>query len=162
MPDYAFTIFWLFLALTMLIIEIGTVSLVSIWFCAGALVAALFSFLHFGFVFQVIAFVVVSALLFGLFKQKLQDYFRFRHDLAGSGSMRVLGKNAKVLQPITNGVPGRVLIDGMDWKATSQASLSIGQIVKIVGIRGVTLEVEPLEDSIDGKSVDFTPPPIRS
>lgn len=145
MPNYAFTIFWLFLALIMLIIEIGTVSLVSIWFCAGALVAALLSFLHFGFVFQVIAFLIVSTLFFLLFKQKLQEYFRFRHDLAGSSSMRVLGKNAKVLQPIENGVPGRVLIDGMDWKATSQVPLTIGQIVKVIGIHGVTLEVEPLE-----------------
>lgn len=160
MPNYAFTIFWLIFALLMLIIEIGTVSLVSIWFCAGALVAAILSFFHVGFVFQVIAFFAVSIGFFVLFKQKLQEYFRFRHDLSGSGSMRVLGKNAKVLQPIGPGMQGRVFIDGMDWKATCPVPLVIGQIVKVVGIHGVTLEVQPLEGQIYQDTIGSTPPPI--
>lgn len=37
-------IFWLILAAVMLVIELATVSLVSIWFVAGALVAALLAF----------------------------------------------------------------------------------------------------------------------
>lgn len=161
MPSYAFTIFWLIFALLMLIIEIGTVSLVSIWFCAGALIAAILSFFQVGFVFQIIAFFAVSILLFLLFKQKLQEYFRFRHDLSGSGSMRVLGKNAKVLQPIGPGMQGRVFIDGLDWKATSPVALVTGQIVKVVGIHGVTLEVQPLEKQVYQEPTSPTYPPIH-
>ncbi len=160
MPSYTFTIFWLIFALLMLIIEIGTVSLVSIWFCAGALVAAILAFFQVGFVFQVVAFLGVSIGLFFLLKQKLQEYFRFRHDLSGSGSMRVLGKNAKVLQPIGPGLQGRVFIDGLDWKATCPVSLGTGQIVKVVGIHGVTLEVQPLEDQVYQEPKGSTYPPI--
>lgn len=136
-------IFWLILAAVMLVIELATVSLVSIWFVAGALVAALLAFLHLGLWIQIAAFILVSVVLFCFFKDRLQAFFRYRHD--GSGASLILGKTGKVTSPIQEHQDGRILVDGQDWKASAPQSLPTGTAVKVIGMHGVTLDVEPID-----------------
>ncbi|MBF0579267.1 NfeD family protein [Erysipelotrichaceae bacterium RD49] len=140
-------IFWLVLAGVMLVIELATVSLVSIWFVAGALIAAVLAFGHFGLWIQIAAFFVVSVILFCFFKDRLQEFFRFRHDK--SGASLVLGKTGEITSPIESHQDGRVLVAGQDWKASCSMPLGKGTAIKVIGMHGVTLDVEPLKKPME-------------
>ena len=54
------TVYWLILFVILLVIEIFTMGLTTIWFAGGALVAFITGILGFGMVVQVIVFIVVS------------------------------------------------------------------------------------------------------
>lgn len=57
------TVYWLILFVILLVIEIFTMGLTTIWFAGGALVAFITGILGFGMVVQVIVFIVVSLVL---------------------------------------------------------------------------------------------------
>lgn len=150
MSTMGFVLFWLALAVLMIVIEVSTVSLVSIWFAAGALVAAVLAFFQIPVWIQVAVFLAVSGILFFFFKKKIFQFFRFRHDQ--SGAAQVLGQTGEVLIPIAPGQDGRVRVQGLDWKATSDEPIAAGQHVRITGMQGVTLHVQRTlrEEEIQG------------
>ena len=55
-------ILWILTILIFLIVEICTVSLVSIWFCVGAAFAEIASLCHLNFIIQLILFLTISFL----------------------------------------------------------------------------------------------------
>lgn len=135
--------FWLLLALVMFVIEVCTVSLVSIWFTLGALAAALAAFLGGPLWLQIVLFAGISGILFYFCKEKLSEYFRFRHDQ--SGASRILGKSSLALNEIGPGCNGRIRVEGMDWKASSSVRIPAGSKVRITGMHGVTVDVVLIE-----------------
>ncbi|MGM9961127.1 MAG: NfeD family protein [Allobaculum sp.] len=142
MSDTTLLVLWLIIAAVMFVIEIMTVSLVSIWFVAGALVAALLALLHTGWIFQLLAFLIVSALLFIFCKDRLVAWFSSHRTI--SGAKEVVGKTGVVSVPITDHGDGRVVINGQDWRATSPVPFAIGTPIKVVDLHGVTLTVTAL------------------
>ena len=58
-----YAILWLVLLIAFLLVEATTVTMVSIWFVAGSLVAMIISFLGGQIWLQVVAFLEVSAIL---------------------------------------------------------------------------------------------------
>ncbi len=59
-----------------------------------------------------------------------------------SGQETLLGKTIPALTRI-DGASGRVFVEGEYWNATSRVPVEPGQPVQIVGIAGLTLQVEP-------------------
>ena len=57
------TIFWLVLFVVLLIIEIFTMGLTTIWFAGGAAIAFILAFVGFDLPIQVILFLLISILL---------------------------------------------------------------------------------------------------
>lgn len=144
MDSFGYGLFWLALGAILLGIEICTVSLVSIWFVAGALCAAVLAFFHTPLWLQILAFAAVSAVLFFFFKEKIFSFFRFRHD--ESGASRVLGRSGEALSKIGPGQDGRIRVDGLDWKASSRQTIQPGQHVRVIAMHGVTLDVQLQND----------------
>ena len=58
----------------------------------------------------------------------------------------VIGKHGIVYQAITRNEAGLVRIEGEEWRARSGDDIDEGEEVKVVGVRGVTLEVEKLKE----------------
>lgn len=142
MSDMTLLAVWLIIAAVMLVIEIMTVSLVSIWFVAGALIAALLAAFHVGWIIQLMAFLIVSALLFIFCKDRLVAWFGKHRTI--SGGKEICGKTGVVSVPITDHADGRVVINGQDWRATSPIPLSVGTPIKVIDLHGVTLTVAAL------------------
>ena len=69
------TIYWLVLFVILLIIEILTMGLTTIWFAAGALAAFLAGWLGFGLAVQIVVFLVVSVVLLLLTRPIAVKYF---------------------------------------------------------------------------------------
>jgi membrane protein implicated in regulation of membrane protease activity len=55
-------------------------------------------------------------------------------------------KQATVDQPIRPGAPGRVKFQGSWWPALCEENMGLvqGEVVRVVGIRNITLLVEPV------------------
>ena len=53
-------LFWLLVLVIMLVIEIASLGLTSIWFAGGALVAFVFALFHAPLILQIVVFLIVS------------------------------------------------------------------------------------------------------
>jgi len=62
-----------------------------------------------------------------------------------SGSEKIVGDYAEVIEDFTG--HGTVFLEGERWMAESATELSKGQRVKVIAIDGLTVRVEPAQDS---------------
>lgn len=141
------TIFWLILFVVLLIIEIFTMGLTTVWFAGGALVAFIMAFIGFELPVQIIVFLSVSILLLVLTRPIAIKFFNQERQKTNAESL--IGQKAVVLDTIdTIHGTGRVEVNGMEWSAKVDEEAHIieaGEIVVIEGIQGVKLIVKKEE-----------------
>ena len=135
---------WFIVFLIMLVIEIVTVNLVSIWFAIGALAAMLTAYFTESIVIQIVVFIVVSILTLIITKPLVKKFKGF--DITPTNSDRVIGKTGEVTKSNGKNNNGEVKIFGNTWTATSKEELKVGDKVKVLGIDGVKLIVEKEEN----------------
>ncbi len=137
-------IFWIVLALAFLVIELGTVTLVSLWFVGGALAAMGAALLGWDLWLQVLIFAGVSLILLLLirpFFKKYVDPHKVKTNVDA-----LIGKQAIVIEPINNlAAVGAIRLDGVIWSARSAENTLIpaGTVVIIQAIEGVKAIVKP-------------------
>ena len=141
------TIFWLILFVILLIIEIFTMGLTTIWFAGGAIIAFVLAFIGFELPVQIIVFLLVSILLLVLTRPLAIKFFNKERQRTNVESL--IGQKAIVLEKIDTlrGV-GRVEVNGMEWSAKTdepEMLIEAGEIVIIEGIQGVKLIVRKEE-----------------
>lgn len=132
---------WLIIFIIAFIAEITTLSLVSIWFSAGALVSILLKYFGVLLIGQIIGFVMVSILTFLLFRPMLMKHIK--SPKSKTNVDRNIGKTGEVIKDIEPLTFGQVKVNGQIWTAKSEDGTSIteGSIVEVVGIEGVKLVV---------------------
>ena len=137
-------IFWLIAAVGFLVLEGMTFSMVSVWFAAGSAAALLSCLFHPPFKVQAVVFIVVSVLCLAALKPLTQ---RLRQKPTPTNGDRSLGREAKVLTPVSAEETGRVRLDGVDWNArcaTPGDTLAPGQSCRVTEIHSTLLIVEPV------------------
>ena len=137
-------IFWLIAAVGFLVLEGMTFSMVSVWFAAGSAAALLSCLFHPPFKVQAVVFIVVSVLCLAAFMPLTQ---RLRQKPTPTNGDRSLGREAKVLTPVSAEETGRVRLDGVDWNArcaTPGDTLAPGQSCRVTEIHSTLLIVEPV------------------
>lgn len=141
------TIFWLILFVILLVIEILTMGLTTIWFAGGALVAFILAFVGFGLPVQIIVFLLVSIGLLVLTRPIAMKFFNQERQKTNAESL--IGQRAIVLERIdTLHGTGRAEVNGMEWSAKtddSDETIDAGEVVVIEGIQGVKLIVRKEE-----------------
>lgn len=142
------TTLWLVLFIILLIIEIMTMGLTTVWFAGGAIVALVLAFLKVDLIIQIVAFLIVSIALLILTRPIAIKYFNQEREKTNADSL--IGQKGIVLEAIdTIRGTGRVEVNGMEWAAKgaqSDTSVDKGEIVMIEGIQGVKLIVKKEED----------------
>ena len=131
---------WFIVFLIMLVIEIVTVNLVSIWFAIGALAAMLTAYFTESIVIQIVVFIVVSILTLIITKPLVKKFKGF--DITPTNSDRVIGKVGEVIKKIDTNKYGEVKVFDSIWTAKSDNKIDVGEKVKILSIEGVKLIVE--------------------
>ena len=137
-------IFWLIAAIGFLVLEGMTFSMVSIWFAAGSAAALLSCLFWPSFRVQAVVFIAVSTLCLLALKPLCS---RLRKPPTATHGDRALGREAKVLTPVSAGKTGRVRLDGVDWNArcaTPGDALEPGQTCRVTEIHSTLLIVEPV------------------
>ena len=135
-------IFWGILLVLTVLAEVATMQLVSIWFSVGACGAILVNLLGFGFLGQLITFVVVSALLL-LFTRPLLRKIMVKKT-PPMNAEKDIGETAVVIEEINADLgTGRARINGVDWIALSEdgSILPKGTVVVVRRIDGAKLIV---------------------
>lgn len=142
------TMYWLIIFVVLLVIEIFTMGLTTIWFAGGALVAFLAGLLGFGTVAQIIAFAVVSIALIVLTRPIAVKYFNKERQKTNVESL--IGQQALVIEDIdTLQSQGHVEINGQEWSAKTDepdGHIAKNTVVVVEGIQGVKLIVRVREE----------------
>ena len=138
---------WLALLILLVLIELATMGLTTIWFAAGALVATIAAACGAPVLVQVILFLVVSVLMLVFTRPVALRYFNVGRAKTNVDS--VLGERGIVTGRIDNlHSCGQVTLKGMEWSARSQeteGTIEEGTVVIVKKIDGVKLIVVPDE-----------------
>jgi len=142
--DVNMTVVWLVLLVILVVIELITMGLTTIWFAGGALAAALISIPGTPLALQILIFLIVSALLLYFTRPVAVKYFN--RDRVRTNVESMVGRQAIVISEINNleGI-GQVNTGGMEWSARSSyhnVVLPVGTVVTVLGVDGVKLIVE--------------------
>lgn len=132
---------WLGLAIALALVEISTVSLVSIWFVIGSLFAFGTSFITDSLVVQTAVFIAVSGVALAFTRPLVKKHIH-KNTVPTNADM-LIGKTGVVTQPISADNKGRVTVDGQSWLARCDTPLAPGDHVIVDKISGVTLYVSP-------------------
>ncbi len=142
------TMVWLAVMIILIIIEIITVGLTTIWFAIGALVAIIISMLGGGIILQLTVFLLVSLGML-IFTRPLAIRYinnsRTRTNYEG-----IIGKVVRITQDVDNiAGQGRAVVNGQEWAVRSvdeRCKITAGSLAKVVDIKGVRLVVEKYEE----------------
>ena len=138
-------IIWLIIAVIMLIIEIVTTGLATLWFAVGAIVAMIMDLCGASVVSQIIVMALVSIVCFILcmiwIKPKLESLRR--KTVQKTNADRLIGREGVVIVPFdsVNG-KGQVKVDGQIWSAKAEEDFNEGTKITVKAIEGVKLVVE--------------------
>lgn len=136
-----YIITWLVLLIVFIVVELFTVGLTSIWFAAGALVALIIAACGGGFVFQIIAFLIVAFGALFATRPWAKKYINSRTQATNADS--VIGAEVKVAERVSNmDQTGTVVVKGQEWMARAKDDSMIfeqGELAKVVRIDGVKL-----------------------
>lgn len=142
-------IYWIIILIVLLVIEIATLGLTTIWFAAGALAAFLAGILGFGLAVQIVLFLAVSLVLLILTRPVALKYFNSQRQKTNVESM--IGRQGVVLEQIdTLKGQGLVEVDGESWSAKTDEPDGVipkDTVVSVEGIQGVKLIVTEKEES---------------
>ena len=134
---------WLALLILLVLIELATMGLTTIWFAAGALVATIAAACGAPVLVQVILFLVVSVLMLVFTRPVAMRYFNVGRAKTNVDSM--LGERGRIDNLHSC---GQVTLKGMEWSARSQeteGTIEEGTVVIVKKIDGVKLIVVPDE-----------------
>ena len=139
-------ILWVALLVIFIITEVLTVSLVSVWFAAGALAATVCALLGGEVWLQVVLFFAVSGVMLFLLRPVAKKHFTPK--LTRTNVDAVVGSTGKVTLRIDNdAASGQVKLGAMEWTArsTSGAVIEEGTRIRVDRIEGVKAFVSPVE-----------------
>lgn len=135
---------WLIVFIGLIIIELATVNLVTVWFAVGALASFILSFFVDSLFWQIGVFILVSAIAL-LCTRKIVIKLKGT-DIIPTNLDRVVGKIGVVTEEITKLEPGEVKVDGKKWSAISTKKIKEGSKVEILSIDGVKLNVKEIKE----------------
>ena len=136
---------WLGLVILFLIAEGATVSLVSLWFAAGAVVAMFAALLGAGVWLQTGLFLVVSGALLLMLRPIVRRYLVPKITPTNVDSL--VGSTGLVTEAIDNvTASGQVKLGAMEWTARSTTGENIpqGTLIQVDRIEGVKVYVTPV------------------
>ena len=146
--DTNYVVAWLVILVVMVLIEVVTMGLTTVWFAGGALVAALLAAFDTPLWVQVAAALIVSIALILTTRPIAVKYFN--KDRVRTNAESLIGHVAIVIGEIDNirGI-GQVNVGGQEWSARSSddgVHIPVGTLVEILNISGVKLIVRPSSD----------------
>ncbi len=139
--------FWLVVCVVLILIEICTLALTTIWFAFGAAAALVVNLIFDNVTAECIVFVVVSAAFLLLLRPSCIRRFNLRRTPTNVDTM--IGSVVRVVVPIDNRTDsGRVVHNGMEWAARSEndaVTIAEGCQATVVRVEGVKLIVKSAE-----------------
>ena len=148
MRDGYITIAWLVLWSILLIIEIITVGLTSIWAAGGALAALVLNLLDISLLWQVVVFFIVTFVLLYFTRPFAIRFINTRREKTNYEG--IIGKTIRIAETVDNiSQTGMAVVNGQEWTVRAEKeneTLEPGTLAKVVNIAGVKLIVRKYEE----------------
>ncbi len=142
------SLIWLGLFILLIVIELFTVGLTTIWFAGGALAAMLADILGADILAQILIFLAVSCVLLVFTRPWAMKHLNKKRVRTNYESE--IGKIIKLTQKVDNlNQTGKSIVDGQEWTVRSSDDRQIleeGSLAKVVAVSGVKLIVEKYEE----------------
>ena len=138
---------WVIIALVFVIIEIFTAGFAVMCISFGCLFGALASALDWELKWQLLVFAVGTVLAFMTVRPLVYKFFYNKKNEVKTNAEALIGRKAIVTECIEGELnPGRVKIDGDDWKAVSLDSepIEVGMAVEVTALNSVILTVKKI------------------
>ena len=139
---------WLGLFILLLVIEIITVGLTTIWFAAGALAALAANVLGADLIIQIIIFLAVSVVLLIFTRPWAEKHLNRKR--VRTNYEREIGKVIRITEKVDNlNQTGKSVVDGQEWTVRSKNDSEIfeaGALARVAAVSGVKLIVEKCEE----------------
>lgn len=144
MAEYI-VIIWLIVLIAMIVLEVITSEFVTIWFALSAIPTVIVAWLLPNQIFlQVLVFFIVGMILMLFIRKYLMAYFR--RNAITTNADAFVGKDALVVEAISELENGLVKFEGVIWTAVANSSIAEGKIVRILAIEGNKFIVTKIED----------------
>ena len=138
------TMGWLIIFIVLIVIELLTMGLTTIWFAGGALIAGIAAVAGAGSIVQFVIFLIVSLILLIFTRPVAVKYLNVNRTRTNAESL--IGKEAVVTQTIENlKNQGQVTVGGIEWTARTDDNETVIEkdtVVEIERIEGVKLIVK--------------------
>lgn len=141
---------WLALMVVFLIAEAATVTMISLWFAAGSLVALVVALLGGSLGLQIAACLAVSAVLLACLRPVVRKHFTPK--LTPTNVDSVIGSRGYVTADIDNvSAVGTVRLGAMEWTArsTDGSRIPAGTQIRADKIEGVKVFVSPVKEKAE-------------
>lgn len=138
---------WLGLVVLFAVVEALTLSLTSIWFAVGSLLAMIAATFRFSLTVQIVVFVIGSAATLALIKPLIKKYAFLKNEKTNSD--RIIDEVGYVTEEINNiDAKGQIKTLGQIWSARSESGelIPVGKNVRVLRIEGVKAFVTPIEE----------------
>ena len=139
------TFWWTLAGILLMLCEFAMPGLILFFFGLGAFVVAMVTWLIPLTLNQQIALMIIASVgsIFGL-RRFLKPIFTGRSTARSEDALPegLLGEEGVVSDPITPGVPGKIILHGTAWKAESEESLVAEDRVLVTGQNSLTLFVK--------------------
>ena len=138
---------WVIVALVFVIVEIFTTGFAVMCISFGCLFGAAASALEWDVKWQLLAFAVGTVLAFMTVRPLVYKFFYKKGQEVKTNAEALVGRRAIVTERIEGELhPGRVKIDGDDWKAVCESAepIEVGAAVEITAINSVILTVKKI------------------
>ena len=146
--DSYITIAWLVLLIILLIVEIITVGLTSIWAAGGALAALLLNILGLSLMWQVAAFFAVTFVLLIFTRPFAVRFINTQREKTNYEG--IIGKTIRITERVDNiRQTGMANVNGQEWTVRAERDdliLEPEMLAKVVNISGVKLIVKEYEE----------------
>lgn len=141
---------WLGLFIILIIIELFTVGLTTIWFAGGSLAALLANILGADIPIQVLVFLAVSCILLIFTRPWAVRHLNKKRVKTNYESE--IGKVIKLTERVDNiNQTGKSIVNGQEWTVRSKDDgeiLEEGTLAKVVAVSGVKLIVEKYKEEL--------------
>lgn len=142
---------WLVILVVLLIIEVLTLNLTTIWFAGGAVVALVATYFKVDFSVQVVLFLAVSLLVLFLLRPSVVK--KYNSKLVQTNARALIGQKASVIETINNDeATGVAVINGQEWSARAKEDdmiIEAGNKATVIDIQGVKLILSNKKEEIE-------------
>jgi membrane protein implicated in regulation of membrane protease activity len=138
---------WVIVALVFVIVEIFTTGFAVMCISFGCLFGAAVSLFELDVKWQLLAFAVGTVLAFLTVRPLVYKFFYKKGQEVKTNAEALVGRRAIVTERVGDEMhPGRVKVDGDDWKAISLDTepIEVGDTVEIMAINSIIVTVKKI------------------
>ena len=131
---------WLVIMIFLIVIELITTDLITIWFIAGSLISLISALFIDNFIIEFAIF-VISSIIFLITTRPLLEKAKAKGNVK-TNIDRIVGMRGIVTEEIKKNSIGEVKVDGKRWSAYADKNIKVGSSVVVLSIDSVKLKVE--------------------